>query len=346
MFTKKQISDIIEHLSLAQNPVFFFDNDLDGLCSFLLLQRFIGRGRGVAIKSFPELDASYFRKVEELNVDYIFILDKPIVSKEFFEKTREKNIPIVWIDHHMVDNFVPEFISYYNPVFNNPKSDEPVTALCYQVTKKRDDMWIAVVGCIADNYMPDFYRDFSKEYPELSIKTKNPFEVLYKSRIREIANIMSAGLKDTTTNVVTMLKFLMKIKTPYELLEESNKTHLFHKRTQEIYEKYRKLFSKAKDVAVKSGKVVFFTYSGDLGISSELANELKFNFPKKIIVVARINGLKINVSLRGEKIKDIFLEAIEGIESARGGGHEDAVGGQMSVDDFNKFRENLEKLVG
>ncbi len=345
MLTKKQVSDVLDHLERAQNPVFFFDNDLDGLCSFLLLQRFIGRGRGIAIKSFPEMDVNYFRKVEELNADYIFILDKPLVSKDFFDKTREKNIPVVWIDHHKVDNFLPEFINYYNPMFNSPKSDEPVTALCYQIVNNKRDMWIAVLGCIADNFMPDFYSNFLEEYPELAKKTKDPFEVLYKFKFGEIARIVSSGLKDTTTNVVAMLKFLMKAKSPNEILEESTKTHLLHKRAEEIYTKYRKLFDRAEEVAKKSGKIVFFKYSGDLSISGELSNELKFYFPKKIIVVARVNGIKINLSLRGKKIKDYFLKAIEGIESARGGGHEDAVGGQMNDNDFDKFKERLEKLV-
>jgi single-stranded DNA-specific DHH superfamily exonuclease len=39
MLNDKQIDEIREHLEKAQNPLFFFDNDDDGLCSFLLLQR-------------------------------------------------------------------------------------------------------------------------------------------------------------------------------------------------------------------------------------------------------------------------------------------------------------------
>ena len=45
MLTKKQVEDIKEHLEKAQNPIFFFDNDPDGLCSFLLMQRYLGRGK-------------------------------------------------------------------------------------------------------------------------------------------------------------------------------------------------------------------------------------------------------------------------------------------------------------
>src|SRR3989344_9340693 len=139
MLTEKQVSEIREHLEKAQNPVFFFDNDPDGLCSFLLLQRYIGRGRGVVIKSFPNMEAGYFRKVSELNADYIFILDKPLVAKEFFEKVKEVNIPVVWIDHHEIEAEAPGFINYYNPMLNSNKTNEPVTALCYQITGNKED---------------------------------------------------------------------------------------------------------------------------------------------------------------------------------------------------------------
>ena len=80
MLNEKQITEIREHLEKAQNPLFFYDNDCDGLCSFLILRRFLGRGKGVAVRSFPELNAKYARKAKELGADYIFVLDKPLIS--------------------------------------------------------------------------------------------------------------------------------------------------------------------------------------------------------------------------------------------------------------------------
>ena len=163
MLTEKQIEEIREHLENAQNPLFFFDNDNDGLCSFLLLQRHIARGRGVAIKSFPELSASYYRKVKELNPDYIFFLDKPLVSDEFFEKIRADNIPVVWIDHHQVDECVGgckfDWVNYYNPYLND-KTNEPVAYLSYKIANKNDDIWLGVIGCVSDAMIPDFYEEF------------------------------------------------------------------------------------------------------------------------------------------------------------------------------------------
>ncbi|PIO07860.1 hypothetical protein COU59_02605, partial [Candidatus Pacearchaeota archaeon CG10_big_fil_rev_8_21_14_0_10_34_12] len=210
MLTEGQISEIKEHLEKAQNPLFFFDNDQDGLCSFLLLQRYLGRGKGVPIKSFPGMTADYFRKVQELGADYIFILDKPIVLDEFFEEAQKVNMPVVWIDHHLTEQKVPGHVNYYNPLLNKNKTEEPVTALCYQITKRDEDLWLAVAGCISDRFVPEFYDDFEEKYPELSVKSREATDIYYKSMIGKIAKMFSFGLKDRTTNVVNMIRFLTK----------------------------------------------------------------------------------------------------------------------------------------
>jgi single-stranded DNA-specific DHH superfamily exonuclease len=346
MLTQKQIKEIKKHLDKAQNPLFFFDNDVDGLCAFLLLQRYIERGKGVPIKSFPDLTVDYFRKVNELNADYIFILDKPVVSDEFFERVGQFNIPIVWIDHHDIDRkSIPSFVNYYNPLFNKDKKNEPVTYLCYQISGKKEDLWLAVAGCVYDNFIPDFYPDFEKIYPELAIKADKAFDIFYKSQIGKIVRIFSFSLKDRTTNVINMLKFLMKVKTPYEVLDKTNKNYTMHDRFNQIDKKYQKLLRKAKESIKSSDKILFFQYSGDLSISSDLANELIYRFPEKIIVVVYITGIKANISVRGSKIREKLLEAIEGLEDASGGGHESAVGAQVRVEDLERFRERLTELI-
>jgi len=344
MLTKAQVEEIKEHLDKSQNPLFFFDNDVDGLCSFLLLQRYIGRGKGVPIKSFPEMTADYFRKINELNADYIFILDKPIISNEFFEKVEEVNIPIVWIDHHDTDKEkIPKFVNYYNPLFNKSKNNEPVTALCYQITNNKKDLWLAIVGCIADNFIPNFYSDFEKKYSELAIKSDNAFGIFYKSQIGKISQILSFALKDRTSNVISMLRFLMKVKTPYEVLEKNNKNHTMHERFNQINNRHQKLLKKAKEKVKDSDKFLFFQYGGDLSMSSDLANELIYSFPNKIIVVIYLKGIKANISARGKGVRKIILEAIKNLEGARGGGHENAVGAQVKIEDIEIFKKNLEE---
>jgi len=344
MLTKKQIKEIREHLEKAQNPIFYFDNDPDGLCSFLLLRKFVEKGKGVPVKSFPDLNADYLRKVEELNCDYIFILDKPVVAEEFFKKAEQMNIPIVWIDHHAIDKkTIPRFVNYYNPIFNRKKSNEPVTALCYQIADKDEDLWIAVAGCISDSFIPDFYSEFLKKYPDLGIKAKKPFDILYNSQIGQLSQLLAFGLKDRTTNVINMMKFLIKVKTPYEVLEENSKNRNMHEKFNQINRKFNQLVKRARENS--EGDTIFFQYSGDLSISSEVSNKLMYLFPDKIIIVARVFGGMVSISARGDDVRDKVLKAIEGLENATGGGHKEAVGARVMEKDFEKFKEKLKYIV-
>ncbi len=352
MLTKKQIKEIKEHLEKAQNPLFFFDNDPDGLCAFLLLQRYIGRGKGVPIRSFPELTIDYFRKVEELNADYVFILDKPVVSKEFLEAIKQVNIPVVWIDHHDIDKKeIPSFVHYYNPIFNRGKTNEPVTYLCYKIAEKKEDLWMAVAGCVSDHFIPDFYSEFLKRYLDLGFKTDKPFGILYNSQIGKISRIFSFALKDRTTNVIHMLKYLMQVKSPYEVLDVNPKNKIMHERFNEIDKTYQKLIRKAKASVTEhrsvypklrnAGAILFFQYSGEMSISADLANQLGYLFPEKMVVVMRVLDVTTSISIRGEKIRGKVLKAIEGLDGATGGGHENAVGAKIKTEDLEEFKENL-----
>jgi single-stranded DNA-specific DHH superfamily exonuclease len=340
MLNKKQINEIKKHLNKAQNPLFFFDNDADGLCSFILLQKYIGAGKGVPIKSFPSLTKEYTRKIRELNPDYIFILDKPEVSLEFFEEVHKINLPIIWIDHHITDVEIPDYVNYYNPSLTE-KINAPVTALCYQITKQ--NLWIAITGCISDKFSPEFYIDFQKKYPDLSTVSNKANDILYQSGIGKISRLLNAGLKDKTTNVINMIKFLINAKNPYEVIDENQKNHTMHQRYDFINGKQKKLIKKAKEKYNKKSKILFFEYSGDMSISADLSNELNYLFPDKIIVVAYLTGSKANISVRGENIKNKTLKIIKGLKESTGGGHENAVGAMINKEDLREFEERMNK---
>jgi len=341
MLNKKEISELREHLEKAQNPLFYFDNDQDGLCSYLLLKRNYGKGKGIPVKG--SLGKEYLRRVEEFNPDYIFILDQPTVSNEFFEALKKKNIPVVWIDHHGNDiRQIPSLVKYYNPLFSS-KTNEPVTKICYEITKRKEDLWIVIVGGIADKFLPEEYGDFLIKYPDLGINSSEPFKIFYESEIGKISRMIGVGLKDRTSLVMKMIRFLIDVRTPYEVLEENSFNFSMHKRFHEVNSKLQKLVSRAKEDSHE--KLIFFKYSSDISMSADISNKLSYEFPNKIIVVVREKGFEVNLSLRGKGIKKVFLEAIKEIPFAKGGGHEDAVGGQMNEKDLKLFETNLRRLI-
>jgi len=340
MLNEKQISEIKEHLDNAKNPVFFFDNDPDGLCSFLLLQRYVGKGKGVAIKSFPGMNKTYFRRVEEFKSDYIFILDKPIVDEEFFQEAEKHNIPVVYIDHHNVEKPKSAYCSYYN-TFYESGLNEPVSYLCYRITNRKIDMWIAAIGCITDGFMPDFIDDMKKIDPELvNYPCKTAYDVLYRTELGKAAMIVSFALKDSTSKVVAMMKFLLNAGGARDLLEENIKTKPIIQRFNELNEKYQKILKKAEEFA--KGDVLFFTYSGDLSISQYTSNQLSYMYPDKAIIVIYSKGNLSNVSMRWSKdIREATLNAIKDIEGASGGGHEHSTGARIPTDKIPEFREKM-----
>lgn len=346
MLTKEQIQEIREHLEKARNPVFFFDNDVDGLCGFLLLQRFIGRGKGIPIKSYPGLEKTYFKRVEELGADYVFVLDKPVIDSGFIDLVKQANLPLVAIDHHAseLDKNGVEF--FYN-TFETSRGIEPTSYLCYKVSGKKEEQWLALLGCIADCYIPDFLEDFKKENPELLAgKNKSAFDIYYNTELGKIARILAFGLLDKTSNVVLMLKFLMKTSNIHDLVQENSSTKSFLSRFEVISERYNRILKKAEEQVKedKKNKLLFFIYSGEMSISQEISNELSYRYPKKVIVVLYSSSGKANISIRGDiNVRDLLLNAIADIEGATGGGHEHSCGGRIPSDSIEKFKENLIK---
>ncbi|MDO8508847.1 MAG: hypothetical protein Q7S27_04140 [Nanoarchaeota archaeon] len=344
MLNAKQLLELKEHLEKAQNPIFYYDNDCDGLCSFLILRRYLGRGKGVAVRSFPDLNAQYARKAKELNADYVFVLDKPVIAKEFIQEIGDLGLPLVWLDHHDVDNeYYKEFsnVFVYNPSKNSgkDKSSEPVTYLAIKVSGRKEDLWLGIIGCVADHYLPDFAEQFAERYGEYWGKVSEPFDAYYKTEIGRIAQAFNFGLKDSTTNIVHLQNFLISCKGPEEVLMEVSGNHSFRKRYREIKRKYDDLLERAKSSQYE--KIIFFDYTGDLSISSDIANELSYIYPKKYISVAFRKGGVSNVSLRGKGIRKILEKMIKKFENASGGGHEDAVGARIQTNDLEKFKNAL-----
>jgi len=338
MLSEKQLQEIRDHLEKAQNPVFFFDNDVDGLTSFLLLRRWLGRGKGIAIKSFPELQETYAKRIVELNADYVFILDKPVVAKNFFLKTKEMNIPVVWIDHHDVSVDLTDNVSYYNNVPDN----KPVSYICQTIARKKEDEWIALIGCVGDSFIPEFSGNVEKQYPEYWKKVKTAFEGVYNTKLGEIIMMLNFGLKDKTSNVLKLIRLMLEVKHPSEIVQENSKTSSLRRRFSQVKKRYSSLLEKA--LKNTTNKLLYFRYSGDLSISADLANQLCYRFPDKIIIVAYINGNRANLSLRGKNVRKLTLKAIEGLE-ATGGGHEDATGARMNTNDLDTFVEKIKEMI-
>jgi single-stranded DNA-specific DHH superfamily exonuclease len=340
MLTDKQYAQIKDELDSCKSPLFFFHDDPDGLCSYLLLYRHLGEGHGIIVKTHPRIDDNWLRKVDEYQPDKVFILDIAVVEQDFIDGCK---VPIVWIDHH--GPYDRENVKYFNPRSNDRNSSPPVSYICYKAVD--EDMWLGMAGCIADMYMPDFADEFRMRYPGLLPEGINAREAQFNSVIGRLARILSFVLKGTSTDAMKFAKLMYKVKTPYEILnKETEAGRKIAERYEQVSREYDVLVKEAKAEAGDDPVLLFIYPPSRNSFTGDLANELVYSFPDKVIIIGREKNGEYKLSLRSDRhnLPSIIEKSLAGLEGF-GGGHEHAAGAVVKSEDFPKFLENLKSYA-
>ncbi|MAG47835.1 hypothetical protein CL617_04470 [archaeon] len=337
MISLKKIKDQLEK---SENPLILYDDDPDGLCSYLLLKRSFPKASGFIVKSSPYVTEEIVPLIRNYYPDLIVIVDKPVVTQDFVDKIA---VPIIWIDHHPIIKL--KGVTYFNPRLKDPEDNRPTTHWCYNLVKK--DMWIAAIGIISDWAKPSFFKKFVKEYPGLADENAKKEDVLFSSELGNLIKIFDFILKNNTSTINKCVNVLTRIETPYEIINQETKEGKYiYSNAKKFAKRYDDLFAKA--IKIKpDGNIVIFTYTTKLtSFTGEIANALNYKHKDKVIFVGRQKEDRINFSLRSEKIKvrPILDKAIKGLDGS-GGGHDFACGGNILSRDFSEFIEKVRKYV-
>ncbi len=341
MITDEEIKEFRNLLEESENPLFLFDDDEDGLCSFLLLWRHIKKGHGLVIKGPPSVPLNFLSKIEEYKADKLFILDKAKLDQEFIDKAK---VPIIYLDHHPLQDI--KGIKYYNPLKHDIDDSRPTSYWAYQITK--ENLWIAIVGMVGDWHIPEKeLKEFKKLYPELLPKKLTPGEILFNSKLGELAKIFNFCLKGTTKSSLQCIKVLTRVETPEEILEQTTARGKFiFKHYDKINKRYQKRLQDALKTKSKS-KLLIYTYPPDNdSFTSMISKELIHKNPNKIIMVAKMKYDHVNISFRSKTVNlpNLIHEALEGLEGY-GGGHKEAAGAHIKKPDFEEFLKRIKKSI-
>jgi single-stranded DNA-specific DHH superfamily exonuclease len=341
MLTEKQRIEIKEALLASERPLFFFHDDADGVCSFLQFYAQVKKGKGVIVKSTPNVDERFIKTAQTYDPDVIFVLDLALIDQEFVDTVKK---PIYWIDHHELSDI--QGVHYYNPKQNVKDSNTCIAYLSYTIFE--DNFWLGAVGTVGDwQFNPKLKKQVLKEMPEYIRKeTKTPEDALFNSTLGILAKMINFVVKGQMKDVHKSIASLMKIKTPDELLEGISSAGAFlKKRYEKINQPYASLLEDAKKCASDDPFLIFMYADSAMSFSGELSNELLYLFPDKIIIVARHHNGEMKTSFRARKnIRDPAKEATEGLE-ARVGGHDKACGGLIKDHDWDEFIKRLRELV-
>ena len=338
-----QIHQIRDNLDNCQKPLFFFDDDQDGVCSFLQFYRYRKEGKGIIVKTTPKLGTVFLNKVKEYGPDKIFILDLAIVEQDFLD---ELKVPVIWVDHH--GPFERDNVKYFNPRISKWEDNHPTSYMCHQVVQQ--DLWIAAVGCIADWFIPPFINDFKKEFPDLIDKPyKMVGDIIYSTKLGLLTRIFAFVLKGKINEVMKSIKILTRINSPYEILrQETAQGRLIYKRYEEVNKLYEPLVKDVLKTAEKTAdKLAVFRYADDkTSFTSELSNEAIYRFPDKVIIIAREKNDEMKCSIRSSKIiiPPLVEKCLIGLEGY-GGGHEHACGLNIKTRDFEEFLKKFRGMI-
>jgi len=343
MLSAKEVEQLKDALAHTKQPMIFFHDDPDGLASFLLFYRTIREGRGYCLKAYPQVTTMHAQKVEEYGADMVFVLDIAMVDQEFIDAVHQ---PVFWVDHHTP--LQRERVKYFNPrVTTGENVCTPV--LCWQVMgeQRPEDLWIATTGAIGDWYFPAFAKEFQKQRPDILPPDINTVEkAMFGSLLGTLIKVFSFNLKGPTNEVNTSIKILTRIENPDEILKQTTpRGRLIWKKYESINKLYEEMLANISKAATKD-KVLVYTYTHDkLSLTKDLANELLYRFPDKLIVLGREKEGEVRCSLRSGaqwNIAKALEKALVGIEGY-GGGHEQACGAGIKKEDFARFLENMRR---
>lgn len=340
MIPEDKLKELRTALQESARPLIFFDDDADGLSSFLQFYKFNHDAKGVLYKVAGPIDEKFLKKVEEYDADAIFILDVPVVTQEFFDKVKN----CYWLDHHGVS--ARKNVKYFNPMVESKgKDNRPTSYWAYKTTES--SLWLAMAGCVGDWFIPeDLRQQFSDKYPDLlPANITKPEEALFSSEIGKLAKVFSFVLKGTTKDAMTAVKVMTKINDPYEILSQTTSKGKF------IWKKFLKidkLYTDIKNSVPKTDdKLLLFTYpESSMALTSELSNEVLYENPDKFIIIAREKSGDVKCSLRSARYEVLpILQAALKDVSGHGGGHLHACGANVRSEDFSRFVDNIKKQL-
>ncbi|MBI2550271.1 hypothetical protein HYV83_03770 [Candidatus Woesearchaeota archaeon] len=365
--TQKEYETIRSELKASEKPFFLFHDDPDGLTSFLLLKRFVGKGYGMMVKAEPNVNDRFLAAAKAARPDTIFVVDVALMQQSFVDTVKSglygvKNI--VWIDHHQPVKL--SGVKYFNPRIHQPQNNPPASYLCYKTVehsdKEKKDLWLAMAGIVSDWHMPEFADEFRKLYPDLLPKPMTAEEALFTTQLGKLGRIFSFMLKGPTSEAMACIRALEKITSPYDILNRLTKEGRFiYSKFKQINDDYEKLLAAAKEAAntqieassigpsrqqstwdSNDKKFLIFTYKGKQSFSGDLANELLFLYPDRILVVGRERQDYFMLSFRARHVQVLpaLKKALVGIDGY-GGGHEQASGGSVNRKDFERFIERF-----
>lgn len=345
----KKAVEFLENIKPSDEIVIIFNNDGDGICSCVLLKKFLekaGKKKPYIISQPMPMDKNIIQMIQTGVPDKIIFLDIAADQQQNVLKKLGSICDMMIVDHHQVfRNMNGKNIVHYNPRIDEPGAYKSTSYCIYKICSKlvnMDDMlWVAGTGMVSD-YNLDDSKDLVK-----SLREKYSLEgALYDTFLGRLADMISSTRATNMLSCEQMVDVLEeadfnsfgKAKNADKMLE-----------AQKIIEKeMAMLLEDAEMKAEKTGKLVIYNIKSKFNLGSSLSTKISEKFRNNLVIIYEKSGNRIKASARNQA-KNInagrVLQKAAKDVGGSGGGHEAAAGATIPADKWDKFREVLIKMV-
>lgn len=345
--------------------VVYGDYDVDGICSVSILKRMfdlLGLEIGYYIpnryKDGYGLNNTKVQEIALKNYDIIICIDNGINAKEAINLAKSKNMDVIVLDHHELIDDLPNCDYYLHPIISNFSTyNMCASSVAYYLSiamlAQNDDKCAILAGIATlSDVMPLIGQN--------KLLVKNALKLLNKHIYKNLDLLIDD--KEYNESILTM-SLIPKLNSVGRIVKD-NKANLLIKF----------LLESDENTLMKYVKFILECNKTRKDISEHFFNELNIDFNKKIIIVkddALIEGVCGIIASRLANSYDVpaicfarsedgnyykgSARSVEGINIVEMlskldylvnfGGHEKAAGLTISVEDYQRFSIDMEKLI-
>lgn len=354
----KKAVEFLENIKKTDEIVVVFNNDGDGICSCVLLNKFLamtGRRKPYIINQPMPMDKNIIQRIQTTVPHKIIFLDIAADQQQSILKKLGGICDILIVDHHQVFKNMNTStdakrragtnIVHYNPRMERSdvymSTSYCVYKICTKIADMPDDLWIAGVGMVSDYNLND-----SKDLVK-AIKEKYGLEEpLYGTKLGRLADMISATRATNALSCEQMVDVFEK--AMFDEFEQAKNADKMKEAADTIQNEMSSLMQDAQERSEKIGNIIFYNIKTKFNLGSSLSTKLSENFRNQLVIIYERSGNRVKVSARNQA-KNInagkVLQKAASLAGGSGGGHEAAAGATIPADNWENFREALIKSV-
>jgi single-stranded DNA-specific DHH superfamily exonuclease len=354
----KLFGKAIDFLREGKKSVIIFDTDGDGIGAAVILAKSMKRAFNISPKIIPRDHKSSLLSKDMLKrisgkFDLIVFLDMAVDETPDYITHLAKNSKVIIIDHHQVQKNLnsEKNIIHMNSSFwqkRIPSVRYCTSKMVYDLAGNFMDIgdldWLAALGIINDKAEKTWDSFLDDVYDRNRIS---------QEQLETVNNIVTSSYQfSKNKDLMVSFQACLEAISPFDILnartENSKKLKAFYDVIQNEIESIMSRWRETAEI-MEDKKLIMIELDTKYSISSTISTLISFGNPHYTVMISRISGNGVSISLRRQDKKvdcsKMAKKLIVGLQNASGGGHIPAAGIKIMKKDWKLVRKRAQDLL-